>query len=539
MRTLLIIVIASFVLPAFAQTYIPPIGIPTPEFGINESHMMYVNSQYEYGNGLEDYKDAGNGPYTHYVDNSVSCTNTNNSYGTSTNPRCTLPKTPGIYAAGSVVEIHGGPYNYGGFQNIIANGTASNPVFFRGINNANGNRVQYINTNLRVAGEYMVIENLELYSRSGIRINPNWDAQNRSSYISLRNSEVHKPIDEIGNGNGVQAGGNNIVIYDNEIHHQVRSDIADAHGIVVTTGANSVWILENNIHNNGGNGIQACHNCNPAPRYIYIGKNTIHDDRELGIGLKYAEDVVISQNRIWGYNYSDTATPCGIVVGAAGATTRVWMIFNEIFDSRLGIRIEETPTDVWIIGNVIYDISGVGVNLEKNALDVYVLNNTFDNVGEGINQSGRRFFLLKAYNNIFSNVATYPFYLQHIDVSSVSTASNNLVFQNGSSFPIYWRPTNGNYTTTADLSDFSGGINNIVSDPDFLSPAYEIGANSAAINAGSNTGDAIFPYTQFEDLYDGINIRFDFNGVARPLNSDWDIGAFEFNSELILSDGFE
>lgn len=295
MRLLLIILVALYILPVSADDYIPPIGIPAPEFGINESHMMYVGAQYDFGNGLEDYKDAGNGSYTHYVDNSEgsNCSNNQSEYGSESAPRCSLSKREGVYSAGSV------------------------------------------------------------------------------------------------------------------------------------------------------------------------------------------------------------------------------------------------------IGNVIYNIERFGVGLEKEARDAYILNNTFDNVGEGINQSSRRFILFKAFNNIFSNIGTYPFYVQHRDVSSVSTASNNLFFQNGSSFPIFWSPSDSNYTTTADLTNFPGGINNIVADPDLLLPSYAIGSNSGAINAGSVTGDAVFPYTQFEDLYGGISIRFDYNGVARPLSSQWDIGAIEFNPGFIFTNGFE
>ena len=65
--------------------YVPPIGIPAPPFGINESHTMYAGQWYPAGGFT--YRDAGNGPYTHYVDNThPSATNTSNPYGTATTP---------------------------------------------------------------------------------------------------------------------------------------------------------------------------------------------------------------------------------------------------------------------------------------------------------------------------------------------------------------------------------------------------------------------------------------------------------------------
>ena len=57
-----------------ACSWVPPIGIPKPTFGIEESHWMYA--------GQPGYLDAGNGPYTHYVDNaSPASTDTSNPNG--------------------------------------------------------------------------------------------------------------------------------------------------------------------------------------------------------------------------------------------------------------------------------------------------------------------------------------------------------------------------------------------------------------------------------------------------------------------------
>ena len=97
--------------PGFALAYEPPAGIPMPSFGIKESHTMYVGQEYAYSTGTAPYKDAGNGPYTHYIDNtSSSATDTDNPYGTPALPRVSIPKGA---PAGSVIEIHGGPYGTG------------------------------------------------------------------------------------------------------------------------------------------------------------------------------------------------------------------------------------------------------------------------------------------------------------------------------------------------------------------------------------------------------------------------------------------
>jgi hypothetical protein len=85
----------------------PPIGIPQPEFGIYEKHTMYSDKTFDFGSGPQPYKDAGNGPYTHYVDSThANATDTANPFGTAGKPRKSFPST---ITAGSVVEVHGRP----------------------------------------------------------------------------------------------------------------------------------------------------------------------------------------------------------------------------------------------------------------------------------------------------------------------------------------------------------------------------------------------------------------------------------------------
>ena len=109
-----------------AADYTPPIGIPAPSFGINESHTMYAGQYYAAG-GF-NYRDAGNGPYTHYADSTdPNATDMGNPYGTAATPRASLPI--GTLAAGSVVEIHGGPYTVseGGAVQLNGSAEAGNP----------------------------------------------------------------------------------------------------------------------------------------------------------------------------------------------------------------------------------------------------------------------------------------------------------------------------------------------------------------------------------------------------------------------------
>ncbi len=89
-----------------ALAYNPPIGIPEPPFGIDESVEMY--------SGASGYGNDSTAPYTHYVDNTDPNCSENNWPGTKNAPICDLFKSSSIsLPAGSVVEIHGGPYYIG------------------------------------------------------------------------------------------------------------------------------------------------------------------------------------------------------------------------------------------------------------------------------------------------------------------------------------------------------------------------------------------------------------------------------------------
>jgi hypothetical protein len=131
--------------PVFADPWTPPIGVPMPPFGILESHTMYQGQLYDYdNNGTPEgaYKDAGNGPYTHYVDRSApNCTDGSNdlNFGTPALPRCTIPGRDGSpLKAGSVVEVHGKhDYDYTSPTDLHFVGTAAKPVFIRGASASN------------------------------------------------------------------------------------------------------------------------------------------------------------------------------------------------------------------------------------------------------------------------------------------------------------------------------------------------------------------------------------------------------------------
>jgi len=491
--------------------YQPPIGIPAPSFGIEENmHDIY-----------------GEGYYTYYIDNTApNATDVNNLYGTAEKPRMTIPNRLFFLNPGTVMKIYGGPYTFN-FDPIWAGmGTAEQPIFICGGDPSN--KAIISNCHIVLGGSYLIFENLELSPNTNISI-----SQSTPDHVVIRNCDIYNPEDKIITyGSAVSAGGEDIVIYKNHIHHHWQANDIDCHGVVPMAGARRVWVLDNHIHHCSGDAFQATHaaSLNPA-RYVYVGRNVMHDDRENGVDLKFVKDIVISQNIIYGYKDASTSDGSAVVLGSDGMPNRVWVIFNEIFNSRNGIRNEETDV-AWLIGNRIHHIEGFAIGLEKKSDDLYVIGNTVYDVNLAIDQFGPENFRLHIFDNIFAQIRNSSL---HLDIASQSVADSSEMSQNlfwqgeGESVVIRWGSGNQkSYFSSADFVGFEGGSNNIIGDPLFSGPAvydFSIGPGSAAIDAGSEHAS----YDAYEALF-GINIKSDCIGTPRPQGEMWDIGAYEFTT---------
>jgi hypothetical protein len=446
----------------------PPAGIAAPEFGIAESHMMYA--------GEAGYRDAGNGPYSVYVDNTrAECDDAGP--GTEEKPRCGIP--PDIAEPGTVVEIHGGPYDFEDVkQQLDANGSATRPVFVRGVDDGNGFPILDNASTFALQGQYLIVENLR-FEKTSVRTAAHGAPLYGRHHIALRNLEIARHPDK--NGSGL--GGNDIVFYRNHVHHNFGDD---RHGTSVGPGSERVWILDNYYHHNGGDAVQFCHRCgkNP-PRHVYVGRNVMHSDRENAVDLKFGKYIVISENRMFGYRVAkrdtkwcfDDGSYCGkfssgsdgsaIVVGSDGAPKNPWIIYNDIYDSAQGIRIEEVRS-AWLIGNSIHDISHRAIPLQKDGDPLYILGNTIYDVEKGIDQYWRDNFALHVHGNRFVDVRGLAI---DVDgrVASRSTIGDNLFWQSdGSKVSVGWgrgysaRPGDG-------VLDVKGGSGNRIEDPGIVS----------------------------------------------------------------------
>ena len=503
----------------------PPLGIPAPPFGINESVDIYV--------GNTAYLDAGNGPYTHYVDNTAAnCSDVG--AANSLEPLCNLPES---LSAGDVVEVHGGPYTQNDIE-ITANGTLAQPVFIRGINDGSGNPSIEDGDEIILLGTYFVFEDFEL-DRTRLKIG---DSGQEAFYAAARNVRVHDHPDK----NGSSLTGDYLLLWSNEIDHNQGND---RHGTFISSESQNVWILDNYYHHNGGDAIQFCHGCTTvSPNTIFIGRNTMHSDRENAVDLKYAENIVISQNTMYGYAespkdelwcfddgsacdiYSSGSDGSAIVVGSDGDAKNVWVIANNIYNSNHGIRVEKSFSTLNIVGNVIRDINSMAILFEKLGKPVNIILNTFYNVERGISQDFRKSFDPVVKDNIFLQSHDSAIYFDDEEVAYGAVLDNNLFWNDGGVVEFRWKNSK-TITTSAEINELAGNckLDNILADPQLVDPmmgSFSPSATSGAIDAASNsliTFDQVYRDT----IPGGTSILKDIDGNPRTVGSI-EIGALEY-----------
>jgi hypothetical protein len=537
-----------------AEKWTPPIGIPAPDFGIKETHYMYAGKKFEFGKGVIPffgkksipYKNAGNGPYTHYVDNThAKATDKNNPLGTENKPRLTIPLD---LPPGSVVELHGGHYRQGTFNGnnmigITGSGTADKPIFVRGYSSENKT---VFRKQITVRGRYIIVENI-LYNGK-VSDNPNYGyigIWNPSAYISIRNNEA---TNYKGGGSlfgaapkNIKAGGHpdtcfneNVVFYNNNIHDNgyPATEETGIQGITVSGNSKRVWILDNTIINGPEDGIHVIFQYNKNSHHmadgVFIGRNLIHHHGENAIDIKHSKNVIVSENIMYGYDPSPF--PGGgwgdaIVLNNEGDNNSVpenhYIIFNKIYDCAIGIRAEY---GAYIFGNVFHHIDSVGI-VVRHAKGTFIVNNTFHDMYRGIYNNGSNADIY-LYNNIISSITSFHIkYKRGINVEMV----NNLFYQ-----PSGETILNIGGRLFSGLKNFPTGIcvNCIEDDPNFISTDtthegyLKLLSSSPAINKGIGTGRVQELINNFSDNF-GLDISYDYDGTQRPCDSRWDIGAYE------------
>jgi hypothetical protein len=389
------------VLPAVSEAvYTPPLGIPKPDFGVEEVAPGDPPS-------WSATPQSATPLYYYVCPSCPGATDTANPNGYPAKPRLSIPIpfTGGGAAlpAGSRVVLSGTfGQGYQGNRYIRCDGNAANPCFIGG--RSASDRAHFVwssdigGSALQLTGSYTIYEYIfndcnanPTFSNCGaIALGP-FSATTPVDHVVLRHSEMYGETNNNGpsnhrNGSAVYGSGptnkaTNVVYWHNHIHHtgvpsiiyspdcSIAGKVPDSHGINVTAWVDHLWILENEFDHNSGDGVQinndwkSTHTLD-AIRFVFLGKNESHHNRQYGMGSKLSMDTIFSQNHI--HDQFDDCYTGGGIFNMYGAV-RQWMIFNTIHDS-LGIfRNSEDGTD-WNLDtypvqpNDYYWIGNVGYN---------------------------------------------------------------------------------------------------------------------------------------------------------------------------------
>ena len=486
-------------LPTPPSPWRPPIGLSAPPFGVVERA----------------------GTATYYIDNtSSSATDSSNPNGSVTRPRVTIPAS---FPAGAVVEVRGGPYSIG-YISWSSGGTASSPVFIKGLGmpilrGGSDSRIAMAGANLIVEG--FVFENIQIVMSPDI------------SRFSLRFSIVRN-YSPGRNGSAVALDGTDVVAFGNEVHHNgdpnspVEIDLV---GVFALPHVNRAWIIDNNIHHNGGDAVLvgAATSTEPWARFVYVGRNQMHEDRENGIDVKQSRDVILSQNIIYGYIPRDSSSGEAIVVH--NGPERVWVIGNVVAASTLGI-VCTFAKGFAVIGNVVTGIrhaatdtgyspttlyTGAGILTYGETQGSVFVNNTVWNSDAGISY-GSGSTATEIVNNVVGGLtqASHQIGFSSSLALGMSKVSNNLL--SGET----------RIRVGGSILGCSSVTNCWTGDPLFVSAAaadFRVMLGSPAIDRGQPHP----VYDQFKALY-GVDILTDYTDSPRLIGGSVDLGAAEFQS---------
>jgi hypothetical protein len=347
---------------------------------------------------------------------------------------------------------------------------------------------------LRTAGSFLVIEGLTFI---GVK------HEVVGSAIAIRRSEIRNTRTV-----GVVVSGQGTVLFKNSIHENGDANAAtefDAHGVFVVPGTNYTWVLQNHIYKNGGDGVMVgAEDPNSVrPTNVFISGNMIHEDRENGVDIKRAVDVVVSQNVIYGYVLRSSSSGEAIVVH--DDPELVWIVNNVVGASQQGI-VCTGANGYYVVGNVVVGIRhnpsyaydpdslwGASGILTYNTTNSVHVNNTIWASDAGISiPTG---VATEVVNNIAGGLTGATSGIRVADVvrRSGSTVANNIGFNPG-------------FVSTA-TSDF------------------HLTAGSPAINAGLPH----WIFAAFASRY-GVPLNRDLYGGTRVVGGAIDIGAVEFQT---------
>jgi hypothetical protein len=518
-----------------AGSYTPPVGIPNPGFGIaNEPPADPVN--------WPESEQAG----YYYIDKDhAGATDVSNSYGYPAKPRVTIPTSREVPAGCKmVIKAATTPYVMAdtSWVQIRLNGSSSSAAWIVGLNDGSNKPViqKHANktaTELRLEGSYFIIDGIDF---NGMIPYHREDVLGAGTNCVIRHSDISGSLATTGSGTNMN-GANNSMYFDCAIHDTgfIESDLLsenDVHGIQVAASTN-LWALDSCFWENAGDSIQVN---GTSANNIYIGRNKMHSEGENAVDAKSFNTLIISENDGWDFRI--------VVYGDSGGMSQIFYVNDE--GTQLG--------SAWFINNRTWDSGGPGISCAAiGNIPVYAVGNLISWTRDGIQQfhHDNAFYI---YNNTIINYRNSALnvsvqggpasdtYFSGNFIGASSGATYQVIAQGGvttdtGSFKEFdwnyfmdtinfnWANTSRNLawmqSNTPWLAKAEEKINSsLMSEPGF---DFQPKSDSSLVDRYSS---AFIPYALFKSKY-FMPIEFDRNGVARPYNGAWDIGAFEYSMD--------
>ncbi len=417
----------------------------------------------------------------------VSKSGNDSNPGSEGQPWLTIQKAANIASAGDTVYIKSGTYNE---RVIVRNsGSSGNYITFKAYSTdtvtIDGNGV----TLPAFWGGLLDISEVNYIKISGLRIkNAGPDDNNvgilmdECSYITIEKCYTYNTV-----GSGIAAWNcTNITIDDNEVELACNDGEQEC---ITVAGTDTFEIKNNRVHNNGagsigGEGIDAKDGASNGKIY----NNHVYNlNNRLGIYVdawdKHTYNIEIYNNLVHDISGADGFT----LASEAGGLLENIQIYN----------------------NIAYDCGICGITISSNGdsathpmKDIHIINNTFYSNGSGewgggiaVDNADLQSAVIR--NNILSQNLSFQMEVESYVPGQNVTADHNLIH---------------------GFRDYDGEIKGddfVEGDPLFISASgadFHLQQSSPAIDAGSSTSAP----------------SFDYDNIARPQGSGYDIGAYEY-----------
>lgn len=530
MRASVVLIGLLWAAPAWAQTYVSIVGIPDPPFGVTETAPAEPASW----TGTT----SATAGYWYICPTCAGATDSGNTYGHPNTPRVTVPTSFAPTSGACYVRLKG---IFTPSRTITFAGTESTPCWMRG---TSGDRPE-IRQEWFIGGTYVIMEHLYFsVENSSATVAGRLFMGNAATddHLVIRHSESQAQgnIRKLG-GIYVLSGEYNVA-WNNHVHHLGDPDDdgdQDAHCMVA--GGNGTannqqyaWIVYNEMNNCSGDGLQINSGngagANDSAHHLYIGGNHAHDNKQAGLWVKTARDLIFSSNIVHGHHASSSSV--GQCLGGQYGSQRAWWINNTVYDCDHGILFVSISgigngTHSYVVGNVIYDMTDRCIAYWPDTYaNRFIVGNTCVGMPDGIKIEGNVGYA-KIIGNLVMNASADEIDVDGNVATHGSTEAHHNLLQG--TLSIKW--SSSTYTSIAAWQAATvHGDDSINADPLLTNVAgknFTLTASSPAIDAGVTDPGGVV--ATFNSLY-SLNISQAIGGTVRPQGTTWDLGAYEYAS---------